>query len=1045
MLQVNSKFLGGEGAQALPRLDSPAGRRRIRPTISSCARSSPPPARTRTTPPRATGRSCASRRRRWKTPRTSSSPRASTATSATTIPSSAGRRTSTTTSAPTSRRCSSPPIPRAARRSSPAPRWKRRGPLYEIVKDAPTGEMIHLRTNKVAAPTFPFETKIETPLSDKAPRREQLAAWITSPDNRFFASSYVNRLWGYLTGVGVIEPLDDIRAGNPPTNPELLDYLKTEFINHGFDVRHIMRLICQSRTYQLSVSHEQVERGRQDQLLARHRAPPAGGSALRFRAQGDRRADPPARRHGRRSSFPIPRSICRAASSRISAGPARESACECERSSDLRLGSVMALLSGPAVADAIGDPKNGLAKLVAAQTDDAKLADEIFARVLNRPATETEIKKTLESVGRRSTPSTPRSSPNGEAKEKEQAPIIAQDGSRSRSRRSTTAKKELARYETEIAPKVAAAEKKRLADIAAAEAAVKDYEKTKLAAAQAKFEETVPVARTYTGWQLLDPADLQRHQRHHAHQAGRWLDQGRRRSVRRTPITRVDGGHEDRRTSPASCSKCCPSADEPGFGPGRAGGNFVLGEFAVKTGDYRRQPGERSRVRRRHRGFQPGEVRRQAGHRRQEGRRQQRLGHRADKSGVPHYAAFTFKKPLGDEKGSRLRFEMNQPRAGHVHHRALPPLGHHLDAAAQHRPAARRGRGARRSPPPLRTKEEQAAIAAYWKEADPELPQAHARRSARTSCRCPSIPACSSAATCSPRPRSRSSSIRSSCNSARTPSKATPRSPTSASPPRRTSPGRWSIAPLSSSITNPTQPTQTYAPHPRTTRSRPLRHSPRHHPPRSPPRRRLGHSRLHPRLAAQPARQGRRGRSRRQGRPRLGQGQERRHGLSPGRPEPSRSLGSEGKRAGQNPQPLHEHQDEDPGHQFHRDPAEARAGERQVHDDPLDELHAERALQSHRGDLPDHDRLHDGQGLALRPARAAEPEGLPEFRLEHHPPQAADRADAALRGAAAPVAGIERRRQGRHRRLPRQGLRSLHALPRWRRPRHDEDEPHQGR
>ena len=114
--------------------------------------------------------------------------------------------------------------------------------------------MIHLRTNKVAPPTFPFESKIENAPSEKAPRREQLAAWITSPDNRYFATSYVNRLWGYLTGAGVIEPLDDIRAGNPPTNPELLDYLKTEFINHSFDVRHILRLICQSRTYQLSVS-----------------------------------------------------------------------------------------------------------------------------------------------------------------------------------------------------------------------------------------------------------------------------------------------------------------------------------------------------------------------------------------------------------------------------------------------------------------------------------------------------------------------------------------------------------------------------------------------------------------------------------------------------------------------------------------------------------------------------------------------------------------------------------------------------------------------
>ena len=76
---------------------------------------------------------------------------------------------------------------------------------------------------------------------------------MTSKDNPYFAKSYVNRLWGYLFGVGIIEPLDDLRAGNPPSNPELLDYLTREFVSSGFDVRHVMRLVCKSRTYQLSV------------------------------------------------------------------------------------------------------------------------------------------------------------------------------------------------------------------------------------------------------------------------------------------------------------------------------------------------------------------------------------------------------------------------------------------------------------------------------------------------------------------------------------------------------------------------------------------------------------------------------------------------------------------------------------------------------------------------------------------------------------------------------------------------------------------------
>ena len=87
-----------------------------------------------------------------------------------------------------------------------------------------------------------------------SPRRVQLAGWLTSGENPYFAKSYVNRMWGYLFGVGIIEPIDDIRAGNPPSNPELLDYLTEQFIESEFDVQALMKLIAKSRTYQLSVA-----------------------------------------------------------------------------------------------------------------------------------------------------------------------------------------------------------------------------------------------------------------------------------------------------------------------------------------------------------------------------------------------------------------------------------------------------------------------------------------------------------------------------------------------------------------------------------------------------------------------------------------------------------------------------------------------------------------------------------------------------------------------------------------------------------------------
>jgi nitroreductase len=82
--------------------------------------------------------------------------------------------------------------------------------------------------------------------------RRVLADWVTSTNNPLFAESMVNRLWKHFLGVGMVEPVDDLRASNPPSNPELMAFLAREFRNSGHDLRHVMRLILNSRTYQLS-------------------------------------------------------------------------------------------------------------------------------------------------------------------------------------------------------------------------------------------------------------------------------------------------------------------------------------------------------------------------------------------------------------------------------------------------------------------------------------------------------------------------------------------------------------------------------------------------------------------------------------------------------------------------------------------------------------------------------------------------------------------------------------------------------------------------
>ena len=112
------------------------------------------------------------------------------------------------------------------------------------------GEVVHPKTKEPVKPKYldgPTET--EGPDEDI---REKLAAWVTSPENPWFAHNIVNRLWKHYLGRGIVEPVDDFRITNPPTNEVLLDALAKDFVDHGYSLQHTVRLILHSRVYQLS-------------------------------------------------------------------------------------------------------------------------------------------------------------------------------------------------------------------------------------------------------------------------------------------------------------------------------------------------------------------------------------------------------------------------------------------------------------------------------------------------------------------------------------------------------------------------------------------------------------------------------------------------------------------------------------------------------------------------------------------------------------------------------------------------------------------------
>jgi hypothetical protein len=271
-------------------------------------------------------------------------------------------------------------------------------PLVEVINDIKAGDVTHLRTGQAAAPQFPYPVSVEAP-SD-ASRRTQAARWITSAKNPYFAKSYVNRIWSYLLGVGLIEPVDDIRAGNPPTNPELLDRLTEEFIQSGFDTQKLIRTICKSRTYQLAIATNKWNRD--DEINYSH--------AMARRLTAEVLFDSIHKATGSLSRLPGLPAGARAAqlvdsNVELPGGflelfnkPVRESSCECERATGLNLGPILAMVNGPIVADAIRDPNNSINRLLLTEKDDAKAVEGIYLAVLNRKPTPKELEAGIKAV-----------------------------------------------------------------------------------------------------------------------------------------------------------------------------------------------------------------------------------------------------------------------------------------------------------------------------------------------------------------------------------------------------------------------------------------------------------------------------------------------------------------------------------------------------------------------------------------------------------------------------------------------------------------------
>ncbi|HEY6168141.1 MAG TPA: DUF1549 domain-containing protein [Verrucomicrobiae bacterium] len=127
-------------------------------------------------------------------------------------------------------------------------------PRETVVFNSKSGTIRHPVGNREMLPKF---LGAEQPDIKDRDRREVLAEWMASPRNPYFAQNLVNIVWAHFFGKGIVDPVDDVRVSNPASNPELLEKLAQQFTDYKYDFRKLVRDICTSRTYQLSVKSNQ--------------------------------------------------------------------------------------------------------------------------------------------------------------------------------------------------------------------------------------------------------------------------------------------------------------------------------------------------------------------------------------------------------------------------------------------------------------------------------------------------------------------------------------------------------------------------------------------------------------------------------------------------------------------------------------------------------------------------------------------------------------------------------------------------------------------
>jgi len=260
-------------------------------------------------------------------------------------------------------------------------------PTNEIIYLADEGQVVHPRTGQVVQPRPLGGPDFELNRYDD-PRRK-LAEWMTAPENPFFARTMVNRMWGHFLGRGIIHPIDDARSTNPPSNPDLLDALARDFVASGFDVKHLVRSICNSRAYCLSSAPNETNRDDVQNFASFHPRRLPAEVLLDAMSQV---LDAPTTFSAVAGTFPagtraidLPDEAVPSQFLDVFGRPNRSSACECERVDSPALGQALALVSSSELQEKLMAENGYVHKLAKNGRAHADNVQELFVRLFARP------------------------------------------------------------------------------------------------------------------------------------------------------------------------------------------------------------------------------------------------------------------------------------------------------------------------------------------------------------------------------------------------------------------------------------------------------------------------------------------------------------------------------------------------------------------------------------------------------------------------------------------------------------------------------------